>query len=131
MPGRVITSMRTMPGFVVLGRERVAVEADLLDLILRRQPAAAEAVDEDLRARPGHLRELLGHLVRIVGQRVDLFRRQGLREAVVAAIVGGLIGHGDLFGDRDRQRRGGGVGAAADVDRQRRRAEASALTITW
>jgi hypothetical protein len=39
-------------GLVILRRERVGVEADLLNLILRRQPAAAEAVDEDLRARP-------------------------------------------------------------------------------
>ena len=38
-------------GFVILRGERVGVEADLLDLILRRKPAAAEAVDEES-ARP-------------------------------------------------------------------------------
>ena len=69
---------------MVLGGEGVAAEADLLNLILRRQPPAAEAVDEDLRAGPGHLRQLLGHLVGVVGERVDLLLRQGGREAVVA-----------------------------------------------
>ena len=81
------------------------MEADLLNLILRRQAAAAEAVDEDLRARTGHAHQLLGHLVRIVRQRIDLILRERLREAVVAAIGGALILDDDGLFDR-RQRRG-------------------------
>ena len=81
-------------GVVVLGGVRVGAEADLLDLVLRRQPAAAEPVDEDLRARTGHLRELLGHLVGIVRERVDLLLRQRGGEAVVAPLGG--VGLGDL-----------------------------------
>ena len=115
---------------MVLGRERVAVEANLLDLVLRRQAAAAEAVDEDLRAGPGHLRQLLGHLVGIVGERVDFVGREGLGEAVVAAIVRGLVGHGDLLRDGDDQRRRRGVVAAPDVDLQTCSRNPSAVTFT-
>ena len=112
-------------GLVVLGRERIGVEADLLDLILRRQPAAAEAVDEDLRARPGHARELLGHLVRIVGQRVDLVLGERLREAVVAAIGGALILHDHrLFDGGQRQPQRGPVLAAPHGERRGQRTEA-------
>ena len=110
---------------MVLGRERVGVEADLLNLILRRQAAAAEAVDEDLRAGSGHAHQLLGHLVRIVGQRIDLVLRQRLREAVVAAIGGALILDDDgLLDRRQGQAQRGAVLAAAHVERRRDRTEA-------
>ena len=87
-------------GFVILGGERVGVEADLLDLILRRQPAAAESVDEDLRARPGHLRQLLRHLVGIVRQRVDVVLAvRVVREPIVATRLGALFADLDLFAE--------------------------------
>ena len=78
-------------GFVILGGIRVGVEADLLDLILRRETPAAKAVDEELCARPGHLPQLLRHFVRIVRQPIDLLARQRRGEAVVAPRSAALI----------------------------------------
>ena len=102
-----VTTMRARsPGsviIVVLGGVGVPAEADLLDLVLRRQAAAAEAVDEDLGARAGHLRELVGHLVGIVREGVDLVLRQRLREAVVAPLGGIRLGHGHVLADGHRQ----------------------------
>ena len=84
------------------------MKADLLDLILRRQAPAAEAVNEDLRAGSRHARELVGHLVGIIGQRIDLVLREGLREAVVAPIGGALILDDDrlLDGGKSQPQRG-------------------------
>ena len=100
-------------GVVVLGGVGIGAVAHLLDLVLRRQPAAAETVDEDLRPRPGHLRQLLGHLVGIVREALDFFRRERGGEAVVAPPGGIDLVDGDLFLDRQRQGDGHLVGAAA------------------
>ncbi len=78
------------------------MEANLLNLILRRQARAAEAVDEDLSAA-GHLRELIRHLGSGRGQGIDLFRRQRGREAVVTPLIGALVDDRDGLLQRDRQ----------------------------
>ena len=100
-------------GFVVLGRVGIEAEADLGDLRLRRQAAAREAVDPQHRAGAGHLLQLLGHLVFVVGQRVDLVRRQRRREVVADVLVGLVAGDFDLLdvaGDRAAGRRGSRAG---------------------
>ncbi len=102
---------------MVLGGVGVGLEADLLNLILRRQPAAAEAVDEELRARPGHLHQLLGHLVGIVREAGNVVGRQRRREAVVAARCGALFLDEHLFANRDGERRDCRVVAALDGER--------------
>ena len=101
------------------------MEANLLDLILRRQPTATKAVDEDLRARPGHALQLFRHLVRIVRQRIDLFLGERLRKAVVAPIRDALVldDHG-LFDRSQREPQRGAVLAAAHVDGRRNGTEA-------
>src|SRR6185436_13873691 len=58
-------------GVVVVGRERVRAQADLADLVTRRQAAAAEAVDLERGAvGAGQLRQVVGQFVRIIRQRV-------------------------------------------------------------
>lgn len=95
------------------------MEANLLNLIFRRQAAAAEAIDKDLRAGAGHAGQLVGHLVWIVGQRVDLILCQCLREAVVAAIGRAhVLHHHGLLDRRHRQPQGGAVVAATHSDRR-------------
>ena len=109
---------------MILGRERIGVEPDLLNLILRRQPAAAEAVHENLRAGAGHAHQLVRHLVRIVRQRIDLFLRERLREAVVAFIGGALVfDHHGLFDTRKRQPQRRPILAATHGERRRDRPE--------
>ena len=73
-----------------VGREHVAAETDLLDLALRRQPSAAEAVDAQHRPRAGHVPQRLLHLVRVVGQLVDLRLVEDRRKCVAARIAGAL-----------------------------------------
>ena len=105
-------------GLVVLGGIRIEAEADLGDLRLRRQPAAREAVDAHDGAGAGHVRQLLGHLLLVVGQGVDLVLRQRRRE-VVGDVLVGLVARDldllDVAGDREQH-----VAvlppAAADVD---------------
>ena len=101
------------------------MEADLLNLILRRQSSAAKAIDEDLRARPGHALQLLRHFVRIVRQRIDLILRERLRKPVVTAIRGALILDDDgLFDRRQGEPQRGAVLATAHVEGRREGAEA-------
>ncbi len=76
------------PAGVVLRREHAAGEADGSDLRLGREPAAAEAVDSDRAAGPGHLLEHPLHLLGIVRQRVDLFLREHVAEPIAVRIGG-------------------------------------------
>ncbi len=57
---------------VHVGGEHVAAESNLLNLALRRQPAAAEPVDAKHGTRPADVAQRLFHLVGIVGELVDL-----------------------------------------------------------
>ena len=104
------------------------MKANLLDLILGRHAPAAEAVDEDLRARAGHALQLLGHLVRIVRQRVDLFLRQRLGEAVVAPVGRVfLFDHHRLLDGRQHKSKRRPILTAPHVVRCGERAEALRL----
>ena len=89
---------------MVLGGIRIEAEADLGDLRLRRQPAAREAVDAQHGAGPGHLLELRGHFVFVVGQGVDLVLGERRRE-VVGDVLVGLVARDlhllDVAGDRE------------------------------
>ena len=71
---------------MVFGRKHVAPEPDPTNLRFWRQLAAAESVDADDRARTGHLFQRFFHLVRIVGQRIDLFAREQVAERVAPRI---------------------------------------------
>src|SRR6266511_2334330 len=93
------------------------MEANLLNLILWRNAAAAEPVHEDLRARTRHLLQLLRHLVGIIGQRIDLFLRQRLREPFFAQDIRALFPNDDLFSERHGKRGQRVVVAAFDVER--------------
>ena len=96
----------------------IEAEANLGDLRLRRQAAAREAVDPQHGAGPGHLLQLLGHLVLVVGQGVDLVLRQRRREVVADVLVGLVAGDLDLLdvaGDRQLDV-APLLPAAADVD---------------
>ena len=75
---------------VRVGREHAAAEADLLDLVFRRQFAAPEPVHADRGAGPGHFFEDTFHLVGIVGQLVDLGLAEHGCERVVSRIAGAL-----------------------------------------
>ena len=98
---------------VVLGRERILVDADLADRLFRRKLAAAESVDEDGAAvgagrRPGQRLQVGGQIVGIVGERVQIGAAQHQRAGVVRRVDGdarrGVVLHGDLLlGGRDFQ----------------------------
>ncbi len=79
-------------GFVRVGGKHVAAESDLLDLVLRRQPAAAETVHPQRGAGPRHVAQHLLHLVGVVGQLVDLGLAEDRGERVAARIAGALAG---------------------------------------
>jgi hypothetical protein len=88
-------------------REHVAAETNLLDLILRRQPAAAEAVDAQNGAGPGHVLQCLLHLVGVVRQLVDLRLSENRGKGVASRIRSALArvaSDVDRLGElRDRQ----------------------------
>ncbi len=69
-----------LAGEVHLRRELIAGHADRFDQRLRRQVAALEAVDEELRARPGDVHQLPPELVGIVRERLDLLTRHDRAE---------------------------------------------------
>ena len=84
-------------GGVELRGEGVARDANRADLRLGRQLGAFEAVDADYRVAADHLGQLAAHLLRIVGQRVDLLACQRRAESPLG--IGGrglrVLGHGD------------------------------------
>jgi hypothetical protein len=105
---------------VRVGGEHVAAEADLLDLVFRRQTAAAEAVDAQHGAGARHVAEGLFHFVRIVGQFVDLRLVEHRGERIAAWVAGALArvapdlhGFGEL---RNLQLRLAAVVAGAQPD---------------
>ena len=96
-------------GVVVVGRKRIAAEANLTNLVARGQPAAAETVHLKDRARAtGHRDEHVGQLVGILGQIFDLGCLERGAERVATAIVGrGRVADDDLLlhaGDLQRDR---------------------------
>jgi hypothetical protein len=116
---------------VDLGRELIACHADRLDQRLGRQLATFEAVDQDLRVRPGDVDQLPAELVGIVGQRFDLFARERRAEGDVAVgrrvLAIPLDGDGGLHAI-DRQHDDLAVRAAADANvRQRARLKTGEL----
>ena len=101
------------------------MNANLLNLRLRRQAAAAKAIDVNLRAGSGELRELIGHLVGIVRQRVDFVGGERLREPVVATLRRAFSLDIDrLLHARNRETHRGLVVAAPDGQRPARGVEA-------
>ena len=87
---------------MVLGRKEIAPETDRLNLGLRRQPSAAEAVDANRRAGPAHLFQRRFHVVRIVGQGVDLLAGEQVPERIAARIeraVARILADHHVFGD--------------------------------
>ena len=109
MPGLGQDLDAELAGEVDFRRELIARDPDRLDQRFRRQFASLEAVDEDLRVRPGDVHQLPPQLVGIVRQRLDLLARHHRPERDVA------IRCGDLPIARD-----GHVGLQA-VDRQHQR----------
>jgi hypothetical protein len=105
---------------VRVGREHVAAETNLLDLSLRRQPPAAEAVHAQHRSGAAHVAERLLHLVGIVGQLVDLRLAEHGGERVAARIAGPLARVApdlDRLGElRNRQFHLAAVVAGADAE---------------
>ena len=82
------------------GGKQVPSEPDLVNLRLRWQAAAAEAVDPDGSAGTGQLLEKPRQLVGIVRQVLDLLRPQHRSEPVAARIgprLAGVAAHGDLL----------------------------------
>jgi hypothetical protein len=76
--------------FVGVGGEHVPAEANLLNLTLRRQLAAAEPVDAKHRARSRQVFEHLLHFVGVVGQLVDLLGAEHRCERIAARIAPAL-----------------------------------------
>lgn len=73
-----------------VGREHVAAKADLRNLLLRGQATAAEAVDAEHRARPGHLTQHPFHLVRVIRQFLNLAGAENRGEDVTARVAPAL-----------------------------------------
>ena len=112
-------------GVVILGGVRIRMKPDLLDLRFRRQTSAAKAVHVDLRAGSGEVRELVGHLVRVVRQRVDFVGGERLREPVVAPLRRALsLDRDRLLHSSDRETNRRLIIAAPHDERQSCRAEA-------
>ena len=84
-------------GLVVVGRVRVHAEPDRLDLRLRRQAAAAKAVDPHRGPGAGHLHQELLELVGVVGQFRDLLFAERRGEGVTGH-VGRISPHDDFLG---------------------------------
>ena len=85
-------------GIVALGRKLIARDVHGLDLRLRRQVAAFEAVDPDDGVGSGHLHQLTAHLGGILRQQFDLLARE--RRAEERHAIGGRL----LTIARDRHR---------------------------
>ena len=93
---------------VVVGRERVGAEADLADLVARRQPAAAEAVHLEHRAgAAGHRLELRAAARRDRRAAPRSRPPRASSSASCRAVVGGRVADDDFFleaGDAERDR---------------------------
>ena len=84
---------------MVVGRERVGSEANLADLVARRQSPAAKPVDLEHGARgAGHLGQHVGEFLGIVRQLVDLGLLERRGERIASTIVGRRrVVHDDFF----------------------------------
>src|SRR5579884_1231867 len=83
----------TVAQLVVLGRERILIDANLADRRLGRNLPAGESIDVDLPAigadrRTGERLQIRGEIVRVIGQRVEILALQ--HDLARIAVVGNV-----------------------------------------